>query len=292
MARGCTRLCRCWSSANTVGRVGIYPVRFVHAPDSLQNRTAVCRSSGYLGTDAELQVGIGDLGLRSELTLYSFVTLLLNPLWWQFRGVLGREGYEPAWWDQGTEPSITMNEFTRWASFRQTQRLQIYCKSKTWQNPVNVLWLCEWITKTRSCRTNRGASRSVLWATYWSVSVLAFTLGSFWRRDPLRKGLIFEIHLCEIVLATMGEEMKGPKWSWGDHGQDHGFYCSQNHGYRIALNIHTEASFQKPYELPESTQPFSLTVTHSQAATFCLGTASPNLNRQPALGDSQHFSGR
>ena len=63
-----------------MGRVGIYPVRFVLAPDSLQNRTAVCRSSGYLGADAELQVGIGDLGLRSELTLYSFVTLLLNPL--------------------------------------------------------------------------------------------------------------------------------------------------------------------------------------------------------------------
>lgn len=68
---------------------------------------------------------------------------------------------------------------------------------------------CEWITKTGSCRTNRGASRSVLWATYWSFSVLAFTLGNFWRRDPLRKGLIFEIHLWEIVLENLGEEMEG-----------------------------------------------------------------------------------
>lgn len=122
MAHSCTRLCRCWSSANAVGRVGIYPVRFVLAPDSLQKRTAVCRSSGYLGADAELQVEIGDLGLISELTLSSFVTLLLNPLWWQFRGVLGREGYEPAWWDQGTEPSISMNELMR-VPFWQTRRL-------------------------------------------------------------------------------------------------------------------------------------------------------------------------
>lgn len=66
--QGYTRLCRCWSSDNAVGRVGIYPLRFVLAPDSLLNRTAVCSSSGYLGADAELQVEIGDLGLRSELT--------------------------------------------------------------------------------------------------------------------------------------------------------------------------------------------------------------------------------
>lgn len=92
------------------------------------------------------------------------------------------------------------------------------------------------------------------------------------------------------MLATLGEEMEGPKWRWGDCGRAHGFCCSQNHGYRIALNIHTEASFQNPYELPESTQPFSLTVTHSQAAPFCLGTESLNLNRQPASRDSRSIS--
>lgn len=58
----------------------LWAVRFVLAPDSLQNRTVVFSSSGYLGADVELQVKIGDLDLRSELTLSSFVTSLLGPL--------------------------------------------------------------------------------------------------------------------------------------------------------------------------------------------------------------------
>lgn len=86
--------------------------------------------------------------------------------------------------------------------------------------------------------------------------------------------------------------MEGPKWKWGYGGGGHSFWGSQNHGYRTALSHHAEASFQKPYELPESMQPFSLTVTHSQAATFCLGTESTTPEHTACYRTlTEHFSG-
>lgn len=115
--------------------------------------------------------------------------MLLNPLWWQFKGVLGREGYQPAWWNQGRDPSISMNELTKWAPFQQTQRLHRSTVSqrldKTQSRSCDPLWVDhkDWVLQDKQ-KSQQVRALSYLLVCY----CLGIYTGKLLEKRPFEKG--------------------------------------------------------------------------------------------------------